>query len=183
MVDDDEIAPRPSPRVRLFVAVWPSSQVLRRLARLDRPDAPGVRWTTRDQWHVTLRFLGAIDTESVPEVTAALDAAASVMKRRFVEAGPAFERLGSGVLSVPVIGLDDLASVVVDATAGFGRPPEARPFHGHLTLARAKRRVPRTFTGTPFTVRWRVSEITLVQSRTHPRGARYEIVHRSLLAS
>jgi 2'-5' RNA ligase len=169
--------------VRLFVAVWPSSQVLRRLATLDRPEAPGLRWTTRDQWHVTLRFLGAVDVELVSEVTAALDAVAQGMKHRIVEAGPTIERLGSSVLCVPVAGLDDLARGVVEATAGFGRPPEARTFHGHLTLARAKRRLPRALTGTPFAARWRVSELTLVQSRTHPHGARYEIVHRSVLGS
>src|SRR5215468_1568458 len=134
----DDAAPRTSPRVRLFVAVWPPDRVLRRLANLDRPAAAGLRWTTRDQWHVTLRFLGGVDIDSVPEVTAALDAVASGLSQLLVEAGPTIERLGSGVLCVPVAGLDDLAGRVVDATADFGRPAERRPFHGHLTLARAK---------------------------------------------
>ena len=48
--------------VRLFVAVWPArGRRPRCCSALDRPDDPGVRWTTRDRWHVTLRFLGEVD--------------------------------------------------------------------------------------------------------------------------
>ena len=36
---------------RLFVAVWPPDDVVAELAALPRPDQPGLRWTTPDQWH------------------------------------------------------------------------------------------------------------------------------------
>jgi len=61
--------------VRLFVAVVPPGDVLDRLAALRRPPRPGVRWTRREQWHVTLRFLGEVDESAVPALVAALDAA------------------------------------------------------------------------------------------------------------
>ncbi len=47
--------------MRLFVAVWPSAAVVDELRGLERPARPGVRWTTADQWHVTLRFLGEME--------------------------------------------------------------------------------------------------------------------------
>src|SRR5437899_2052742 len=47
--------------MRLFVAVSLPDEVLDLLASLARPEVSGVRWTTRDQWHVTTRFLGAVD--------------------------------------------------------------------------------------------------------------------------
>ncbi|MDQ1444823.1 MAG: hypothetical protein QOI20_1287, partial [Acidimicrobiaceae bacterium] len=55
----DELAPAAAPR--LFVAVWPRPEVVDALARLPRPDVPGLRWTGPDHWHVTLVFLGASD--------------------------------------------------------------------------------------------------------------------------
>ena len=53
--------------MRLFVAVWPPDDVIDVLADLPRPEVAGVRWTTRGQWHVTLRFLGHVATVDVDE--------------------------------------------------------------------------------------------------------------------
>ncbi len=116
---------------RLFVAVWPPDEVLDGVAALHRPVEGGGRWTRRDQWHVTLRFLGPADED---EVSAAL----AGLRHEPVEAvvGPEVGLLGEGVVQLPVAGLDTLAEAVVALTAGVGRPPEDRPFFGHLTLAR-----------------------------------------------
>src|SRR5262245_7449378 len=118
---------------RLFVAVWPPDDVLELVQALPREERPGVRWTTRDPWHVTLRFLGAAD---VAEAVAAL----RLVDTATVEAvlGPRPRRLGASVLVMPVAGLDDIATAVLSATAEIGRPPENRRFHGHVTLARLK---------------------------------------------
>src|SRR4051794_16312682 len=112
--------------MRLFVAVWPPEDVLDAIAALDRPDTPSVRWTGREQWHITLRFLGEVDgpPEDLLEPLAALAPAP-------VTFGPTTERLSGRVLVIPVHGLDDLATAVAD-------PAQTRPFHGHLTLARAR---------------------------------------------
>jgi 2'-5' RNA ligase len=164
--------------VRLFVAVWPPAPVLDALSALDRPAVPGVRWTTPDQWHVTLRFLGRVDDVGpVEDALEALDRHG----RRVASAGPATRRLGPSVLALPVNGLEPLATSVVALTAAIGEPPPDRPFSGHLTLARAKRgggRGVAGLTGGQFWASWEVNEVTLVASTLHPRGARYEIVAR-----
>jgi 2'-5' RNA ligase len=127
--------------VRLFVAVWPPSHVLDLIEELPRPQLPDLRWTTRAQWHVTLRFLG--EMPSPTPVQAALSAVADQLALRGatqVEAvlGPAPAWFPGGrVLQVPVSGLDLLAAEVRRATKRLGKP-EARPFHGHLTLARRR---------------------------------------------
>ena len=59
--------------MRLFVAAWPPADVVEALRGLDRPVVTGMRWTTADQWHVTLRFLGDVDDPA--PVVAALTAA------------------------------------------------------------------------------------------------------------
>ena len=120
---------------RLFVALWPPAEVLDQIEALPRQARPGVRWTTRDQWHVTLRFLGSADVDVV-------EPALRGLRHPPVEAviGGRVGRLGTSALVVPVAGVDSLAAAVLEATASVVPIPtghEAR-FVGHLTLARLK---------------------------------------------
>jgi len=157
----------------LFVAVWPPGDVVARLSELPRPDTRGLRWTTPDQWHVTLRFLGSVgDISGVKAALATLESHAGAT----AVAGPAVVRLGRGIVCLPVGGLDGLAGSVLNAMSGIGKPPE-RPFNGHLTLARAKSGLAiNPLDGVGFSAVWPVGEITLVASDTRPDGARYRIV-------
>ena len=161
--------------VRLFVAVVPPPDALAVVARLPRPDAPGVRWSTPDQWHVTLRFLGEVDDPDA--VVAALEGAE--LAPATATLGPGVTVLGRAVLVIPVAGLDDLAASVVAATVALGRPPEHRAFRGHLTLARARRgasvRGPaRRLAEEEVAATFPVGEVRLVRSRLGPGGARYD---------
>jgi 2'-5' RNA ligase len=169
---------RDSPAVRLFVAVWPPDEVRAAVERLPRPEHPAVRWTTPDQWHVTLRFLGEVADDDVPAVTAGLRAVGEQHTAREVQLGPRSTRLGKGPLVVPVAGLDDLAAAVLDATADVGAPPGRRPFTGHLTLARGRGRrpIPAVLAGAELAARWLVTEVVLVRSRPGAEGARYDVI-------
>ena len=162
---------------RLFVAVWPPPRVVEQVAALARPTVIGLRWTGQEHWHVTLRFLGPVDDQA--EVSAAL----ARLQASPVEAsaGPAVSRFGHRVLHVPVEGLGEVAKAVVAATAHLGKPPEDRPFSGHLTLARVGKEARvnlRALAGEPISARWPVAELTLVESRLSPAGARYQVVER-----
>jgi 2'-5' RNA ligase len=130
-----------------------------------------VRYTTRDQWHITLRFLG--DAEIANAITAL-----SRVHARVAEAalGPRVERLGRTVAMVPCAGLDEIAASALRATADIDHPIDARPFLGHLTIARMKnaRRCPAT--GFAIAANFAVTEVHLVRSRLASTGARYEIV-------
>jgi 2'-5' RNA ligase len=153
--------------MRLFVAVWPPEDVLDAIAALDRPAVRAVRWTGRNQWHITLRFLGEVDAppEDLLEPLAALPPAR-------VTIGPATQRLSGRVLMIPVHGLDDLAAAVAD-------PNETRRFRGHLTLARARERgnkVPSSLAGTPITGAWTATKVSVVRSHLGGGPARYEDV-------
>ena len=163
---------------RLFVAVWPPDDVLDRVAALPRPVVPGLRWASREHWHVTLRFLG-----SLPQVDPVIEALAGLpsMGPTTAVLGPATGRFDQRVLHVPVRGLDDVATRVVDATGHLGKPPDDRPFHGHLTLARVAKHAHvdlRPLAGTPIDAQWRVDSLCLVESRLSPAGSRYEVVER-----
>ena len=157
--------------MRLFVAAWPPADVIGALAALDRPAVTGMRWTTADQWHVTLRFLG--DVDDAGPVVAALTAAPLPSAR--AELGPDIVRIGSDIAALPVTGVDDLAAAVASATAAFGTPPRRR-FRGHLTIARSRRGRLEAAAGTTLRATWDVTAIDLVRSELHPDGARYDTV-------
>ena len=162
---------------RLFVAAVPPAAVLDRVAALSRPEVEGLRWTSRDQWHVTLRFLGRVT--DVDAVLAALEPVA--LPQCEARLGPETGRFGRRVLHVPVTGLDDVAAAVEAATTDVGEPPEDRPFAAHLTLARARARRGidlRALTGTAIAARWTVDDVCLIESHLHPHGARYELLQR-----
>ena len=156
---------------RLFVAVWPPDEVLDGVEALHRPVEAGGRWTRRDQWHVTLRFLGPADLDSVA-------AALGALRHPPVTAvvGPEVGLLGEGVVQVPVAGLDSLAASVVAATADLGRAPEDRPFFGHLTLARMAGPSPAGVLGQAFSASFPVDSVALVSSELGGNAARYTTV-------
>jgi RNA 2',3'-cyclic 3'-phosphodiesterase len=170
--------------MRLFVAVWPDAAALDQLAALDRPVIDGVRWTTRDQWHITLRFLGEV--EDVAPVEVALQDAAARSRAMHAHLGPLVERVAN-MLWAPVSGLDDVARSVVTETAMFGMPPENRRFRGHITLARQRSRrkgsALRVAQGQPLSGSWDVNDVELVCSHLGPGGSRYETIARVPLTS
>ena len=170
---------------RLFIAVWPPAPLVEQLQRLERPERKGLRWTTQDQWHVTLRFLGRVDDDAGGPLRDALDAtAASVRQAPEAVAGPRPGALGPAVWVLPVEGLAEVAGAVGAATASFGEPPPDGPFHGHLTLARARQPAARRGLPAPeLTASWAVTELTLVQSTLDPDGARYDVVGRWALGA
>jgi 2'-5' RNA ligase len=158
---------------RLFVAAWPPDDVVARLLALPRPEAPGVRWMPSANLHVTLRFLGEADADLA---TAALDDVRFPIATARV--GPNIRRLGGRSLAVPVVGLDALAAATIEATGHLGRPPDGRPFTGHITLARLRRGAEGTSIRVPIHEHFDVDEVVLVHSEITSDGATYHPIGR-----
>ena len=166
--------------MRLFLAVAPPSPVLAALEGIERANLPGVRWTSAPQWHVTLRFLGEVSTD---DVAALVEAVRSAVLPAAVMAvpGESTGSFGREVLHVSVDGLAELAGAVAHASARFGAPPEARPYRGHITLARARRGGAdlRALAGRPVAVpAWPVTSFELVRSALGQGAPRYTVVER-----
>ncbi len=92
---------------RLFIAAWPSAETTVRLAGITRPTEPGVRWLPRDNWHVTLRFIGEAE---IDQVVSSVEHTA--LPRVVARLGPTIERLDRRQLVIPVDGVDALANSV-----------------------------------------------------------------------
>ncbi|MFD9790239.1 RNA 2',3'-cyclic phosphodiesterase [Streptomyces sp. NPDC059070] len=182
--------------MRLFAAVLPPAD---RLAELGRPvdalcalpGADALRWAGRDNWHLTLAFLGEVDDAVRPDLHERLARAA----RRT----PPFElrlhgggRFGDHVLWAGVAGgLDPLRLLAERVDAAARRAgvamEEHRRYHPHLTLARSRAGAdlrPYTDALAPFEgTAWRVAEVFLVRSNLPVSGVpaelpRYDVVGR-----
>lgn len=176
--------------MRLFVAVRLPEDVLGAVEKAVAPARKaivGPRWTTPDQWHLTLQFLGHVPDEDVAAVSRALDAVSRVQPFpvRLGGAG-AFPKVSRGRvvwlgLSAGREAMAELGRAVNTALVPLGFEPEEHEYHPHLTLARLK--VPgdvgpavEAVGDVPVGGAFVVSEVVLHQSRLSRTGARYEPV-------
>jgi RNA 2',3'-cyclic 3'-phosphodiesterase len=134
--------------MRLFVAVTPPPAVLDELdaqAAPLREARPDLRWTNREAWHVTLAFLGHVDSPAAARLPPRLERAAGRhrMFRLAFSGGGAFPapvraNVLWGGLSGDRAALARLAQSVAAGASRAGAPPpdHGRRFRPHLTLAR-----------------------------------------------
>ena len=171
---------------RLFVAIRPPAPVREALSCL-MEGIEGARWQDDDQLHLTLRFIGEVETRVAEDIASALSSVQSPPLDLHVKGIGTFERRGradtlwAGV--TPREGLLALHKKIDHMIVGCGLPPEPRTYAPHITLARlgrAQRGLPEfvvrhsAFDGGSFTA----EEFGLYTSEIAKDGARYECVSR-----
>jgi 2'-5' RNA ligase len=128
--------------MRLFVVIALADTVTAELARLCqrlRKADDGLRWSAAGSWHITLQFLGNADDTQFECLKMRLAEVRAVRVPVRLGGPDVFERAGAFVVEVVLTEeLVDLQRRVVDATRKCGFVPEGRPYHPHITLARAK---------------------------------------------
>jgi RNA 2',3'-cyclic 3'-phosphodiesterase len=192
-----------SERYRLFVAVAVPDDVKAKMAaaqadlRRVLPDR-NVRWTRREQFHLTLRFLGDAEAARVEALAEAIRTACAGFGALHLRA----ERIGCfpdrGYPRVVWVGVRDeaeqlprLQQVVQAATEGFTAEPKEERFTGHLTLARIKgiKRPEADALGKAAAGmadmlfgQWTAHQIELMRSELLPQGARHSSLASIALA-
>jgi RNA 2',3'-cyclic 3'-phosphodiesterase len=160
--------------MRLFVALPLGSSTCDEIAHVSerlKSRGAGFRWTAREAWHITLQFLGNATPDRLADLVAHLGLGL-------------FDRAGVVFIEVELSPeLLALQTKIVQATRCCGFQPEERPYHPHITLARAKSKPHRHekqaletavqpavhFSGSVAT------EFLLYESFLGPGGSRYEI--------
>ena len=177
--------------VRSFVAVLLPDRMRAGLARVSaelRGQTRGLAWVRADNLHLTLRFLGEIEPMRLERVREAVAAAAAAVARFTVSLGglggfPSGRAPRVLWASVAAGGkeLETLYAALEAELVARGVPGESRPFHPHVTLARA--RDPRgagdlwSVLGVgPAFGEVRVGALHLMRSDLGPRGSRYSVL-------
>lgn len=171
---------------RLFVAIRPPAEVRARL-RILMGGVKGARWQDDDQLHLTLRFIGEVETPQAEDVAAALAMARSPRFEVAVEGVGSFSSRGRvNALWAGVRPHDPLAHLhrkIDQALVRVGLEPERRAYLPHITLARFGREAGGVeaflehnagLTSLPF----EVDHFALFESQLGHEGAAYTIVER-----
>jgi len=177
--------------MRLFIALQLPAAVRRSLAETAarlRSQLPPARWVPISNLHLTLRFLGEIDTDRVVglgRVLAGCFVSRASFRLRLRDGGCFPPRRPARVAWVafePAPALTELQAEVAAAVDDhLGIAAERRAFHPHLTLARPRRPWPRAavdswqeaFAG-PQGPAFDIAEGSLMRSLLSPDGARHE---------
>ncbi len=130
--------------IRAFIAIEIDRAVAKRVSEVEdelRNRIPGIRWAAQTNCHLTLKFLGDIDSAQVEPIGEALQRALSPFPRFTINAKglgvfPDADRprvLWIGVEGKP---LASLAEKIESALAPLGFEREKRNFTPHLTIGR-----------------------------------------------
>jgi 2'-5' RNA ligase len=165
-------------RKRLFIAIDLPAENSREIYKICE-NIKGIRWTKKEQLHLTLYFIGNTDVEIIPQLSEKLSAL------KF----PSFELTVSGTgffrSNIFFLELDDseilnCLKAQIDSVVSkiLGIEPSPCDFVPHITIARFKHRLsfkksdsleqkfekilPQKFT---------VNKFTLYESKTYPNGA------------
>lgn len=139
---------RPERSRRLFFAIDPPAELTLKMENLvQKFDTPPnfVRWVRAGNMHITLKFLGEVDEDSIPSIVEAA--------REAVTPFPAMKLVIEGLGVFPnhehpqvvwfgIKGdtepLRQMEHSLSSSLTALGFPPEDRPFVGHLTIGRVK---------------------------------------------
>jgi len=179
--------------MRLFIAInipKKERQKIHRSARKLREQDYPVRWVPEDLFHLTLKFLGTVRPENVPEIEGTLAGVAQSTQPFSLEIGgfgafPTIRRprvLWVGVEPSPALRClkQDLEWALSEK--GFER--EARAFHPHFTLGRATsdegagayRGLDDLASELSYQSGADVKRVDLMESHLSPSGPRYEVL-------
>ncbi len=132
--------------IRVFIAIAlpaPLQQKLDQAAGLLKNDQTrAVRWVAGKNIHLTLKFLGEVDTNKIEAINRVIEAESRQVSPFTLSAGgagafPSLHRprvVWIGVQAPPR--LAELAAAIDRGTQQLGFPGEDRPFSPHLTLGR-----------------------------------------------
>ncbi|HTR21060.1 MAG TPA: RNA 2',3'-cyclic phosphodiesterase [Gemmatimonadales bacterium] len=187
--------------MRLFLAInFPAdvrTALWQSIEPLIRKNFP-IKWVGVDQLHLSLKFLGDVEAERLPEMKTASGRAVQGTRPLTLAVGeggfgafPDLHRprvVWAAVTAEPALEL--LQHRVEQEFGPLGFPPEGRPFRPHITLGRATRNAaPGDFGGLEaelsrlaFSASVVADRLDLMESTLQRSGAVYQVVHHERLS-
>lgn len=136
-------------KIRSFIAIELPQELKLALSQLqEKLKSAGrvpVRWVDPGNIHLTLKFLGDIDPDSIGPITSAIENAVKGIPPFDIEVGglgvfPSMKRVQIVWVGLAgeLVKLGQLQKRIEEMLSPLGFPPEARPFTPHLTIARVR---------------------------------------------
>jgi RNA 2',3'-cyclic 3'-phosphodiesterase len=126
---------------RLFIAVVLPDSAREKLAEICS-GLPGADWTPYEQYHLTLRFLGEVESSEASALADGLEGLFAKSFRLSLRGLGVFPLRGDPeILWAGAARNEALASLrhkVESLVVRRGQPPEGRKFHPHVTLAKVR---------------------------------------------
>jgi len=161
---------------RIFFALWPSERQRRQIDSAIDPYRASLagKWTARDNWHVTLVFIGGFQEHEIPalqDVTSRIRCSPINLKFDRIDY---WKRAKIMCYSADFVAdeLIELVKSLEKAAAGFGFVPEKRTFQPHMTIARKARFFEPITLAQPVELHW--SGFDLIESISTPSGVQYK---------
>ena len=160
---------------RIFFALWPSDEQRQEIDAAIQPYRSKLAgtWTDRDNWHVTLFFIGGFPKDDIPSLLSAahkIDCPSLDLKfeRIFFWKRPKINCLYASYVPSQLLGL--VRSL--EATAqSYGIEPETRPYRAHMTITRKAKSFEPITLAQPLELHW--SRFHLVESISTASGVKY----------
>jgi 2'-5' RNA ligase len=166
---------------RLFTGIEIPPDIADRLAML-RGGLPNARWIDRDNYHLTLRFIGDVDRRVAEDVAESLDRVRRpVFSLRLTGVSALGTKRPHAIVAMaePTPALIELQAEHERILQRIGLPPEGRKYTPHVTLARLRHGHPRdiaeylTLRGGFFAQPFAVERFVLFSSRDSTGGGPY----------
>ena len=173
------------PKIRLFTALTVPVDLRAQLAALPHKGLDA-KWSHVEDFHITIRFLGDLEPERLPEIEQALSRVRRAPFGAEVQGLGVFENKHQSILHAKVQSvrkMEALCADITDELVPLGFDFGARAFVPHVTLARLKgasRGLDAYMArhGRAIAARWQVLEFHLMLSASPDEGGRrYTVVH------
>ncbi|HYF47767.1 MAG TPA: RNA 2',3'-cyclic phosphodiesterase [Planctomycetota bacterium] len=158
---------------------------------VSRLSSNAIKWTRREQIHLTLAFLGDVEVSKIEAAKADLAGCCGCgpmdLSLESVGCFPNFKRPSVIWIGVEgqVAALSALAASIRTKLASYCERPEKKPFNAHLTIARTKEAPFRELARIGASIQsmqmeplgsWRADEVHLVRSELLREGARHTVL-------
>lgn len=175
--------------MRLFIAIPLNDDVreeIEKVVGILSENVEGVRWVRRQNWHVTVKFLGKTPAEKVPGIIDVLKNISVLLPLEMeIRDVGAFSSLGSA--RVVWVGAYDesrtvhkIYSEIEKGTKKLGFPVEKRGYNPHITIGRARKKPVRLSVEMLESVhcncRLTVNQVVLLKSELKRSGAEYSVI-------
>ncbi len=177
--------------IRCFFGVQLESETTKTLLAIaneltDIPLAKRIKWTSAENLHITMRFLGDINPQMVRNICNNVSFALKDCKPfRISLTAPHLFPNRKRAQIVAALTQDDAELIILaknteSALERSGFDPEQRRFRGHITLARSKSPIEdyKVLEQHERSLTAQVNNVVFYQSELTPEGAKYSIIER-----